>query len=73
MNILQAGLKQKKSWEADEALKMFDIYKKVGHRWLKISSELEGRSENQVKNFFYSLGIFRNRGKLWLCMQMKEI
>lgn len=37
-----------------EAFLLFETCKKIGHKWSKISKLLENRSENCIKNFFYS-------------------
>ncbi|OMJ95313.1 hypothetical protein SteCoe_1372 [Stentor coeruleus] len=39
------------SQEISNMLHYFDVY---GSRWAKISRHLKGRTENQIKNFFYS-------------------
>ncbi|KAM3136238.1 hypothetical protein pb186bvf_011697 [Paramecium bursaria] len=41
-------------WSTEEDEKIIDIYKTVGGKWSQIQKELKGRSENSIKNRFYS-------------------
>lgn len=41
-------------WSTEEDIKIFHLYKKYGTSWSKISKEISGRSENSIKNRFYS-------------------
>jgi myb proto-oncogene protein len=33
---------------------LFDLQKKIGNKWAAIALELPGRTDNNVKNYFYS-------------------
>ncbi|CAD8109631.1 unnamed protein product [Paramecium sonneborni] len=41
-------------WSAEEDEKLIEIYKKIGGKWCIIQKQLNGRSENSIKNRFYS-------------------
>jgi hypothetical protein len=44
----------KGSWTAKEDFLIFELFSKYGSRWSQITSHLKGRSENSIKNRFYS-------------------
>ena len=44
----------KAPWTSEEDDMIFELYKKLGRTWSKISEFLPGRSDNSVKNRFYS-------------------
>ena len=44
----------KDDWTEDEDKRLFRLYKQVGTKWSTIVKEFQGRSENQLKNRFYS-------------------
>jgi hypothetical protein len=52
-NCLNPKVK-KGNWNAEEDYKIFFLYKKYGSKWAQIANFFEGRSENSVKNRFYS-------------------
>ncbi|CAD8201569.1 unnamed protein product [Paramecium octaurelia] len=54
MNYLNPKLK-KTNWNQQEDLQLLNMVVKNGKRWSLISSLLDGRTENQVKNRFKSL------------------
>ena len=41
-------------WTEDEDRRLFILYKSLGSKWSLVAKELPGRSENEVKNRFYS-------------------
>ncbi|KAM3134967.1 hypothetical protein pb186bvf_012967 [Paramecium bursaria] len=53
LNQLQGSINQSK-WTDEEDKLIIKLYKKFGTRWSYISSFLEGRPENMVKNRFYA-------------------
>lgn len=52
-NCLNPKVK-KGNWTPEEDYKIFYLFKKYGSRWANIANFFEGRSENSVKNRFYS-------------------
>ena len=53
MNALNPLLK-KGSWEPEEDYIIFKLFKKLGSKWSTISNYIQGRTENSIKNRFYS-------------------
>ena len=53
MNVLDPGLKVG-DWSDAEQLNMFELMKDHLVSWRKISNGLIGRTENSIKNYFYS-------------------
>lgn len=53
-------------WTQQEELVLFDCHNKFGNRWARICQQLEGRTDNCVKNHFYSTlrKAFRRLNKL---------
>lgn len=45
----------KAEWTAEEKSRLFWLHKTFGNRWSKISESMPGRTENSIKNCFYSL------------------
>ncbi len=41
-------------WSAEEDFKIFKKYNEVGSKWSQIAKDLPGRTENSIKNRFYS-------------------
>ena len=52
-NKLDPGVK-KGNWTVEEDEKIFRLYQKYGTSWSKIEKYLPGRTENSIKNRFYS-------------------
>ena len=46
---------KKKKWENFENKKLFYFFKKKGNKWKMISDEFKGRTDNSIKNNFFSL------------------
>jgi len=42
------------AWTEEEDFNLFAYFEKYGSKWSQISSKLSGRSENSIKNRFYS-------------------
>lgn len=42
-------------WSNDQNLKLFDLHKKYGPRWKDIASHYDGRTDNGIKNQFFSI------------------
>lgn len=53
VNILNPGVK-KGNWTDTEQTLIFDNLKKYFTSWSLMAKELEGRTENSIKNYFYS-------------------
>ena len=45
---------RKGNWSPEEDFTIFDSYRQFGSHWTKIAEKLEGRTENSIKNRFYS-------------------
>ena len=52
-NILNPSIK-KGSWTYEEDLKIIELYFQMGSKWSQMVPYLNGRSENAIKNRFYS-------------------
>jgi hypothetical protein len=52
-NILNPDIK-KGNWTAEEDRIIFQMYHEIGSQWTKIAKCLPGRTENSIKNRFYS-------------------
>ncbi|CAD8110316.1 unnamed protein product [Paramecium sonneborni] len=53
LNQLHPGLNNE-PWNKEEDEKIIEIYNTVGGKWSVIQKHLQGRSENSIKNRFYS-------------------
>ena len=54
INNLSPSVKKKK-WSKFENQKLFYLFKKKGNKWKSIANEFKGRTDNSVKNNFFSL------------------
>ncbi|CAG9334202.1 unnamed protein product [Blepharisma stoltei] len=61
-NHLDSGI-VKKAWSKDEERKLFEYHKIYGNKWSEIAKYLPGRTDNSIKNQFYST-IRRNLRKI---------
>jgi hypothetical protein len=52
-NSLSPGIK-KGNWSVQEDYLIFKLYNEHGSKWAKIASFFDGRTENSIKNRFYS-------------------
>jgi hypothetical protein len=52
-NSLNPGIR-KSEWTPDEDLLIYDLYKIHGSSWSRIAKHVPGRTENSIKNRFYS-------------------
>lgn len=52
-NHLNVGI-NKARWSFEEELILFAHHDKVGNKWAEISSFIKGRTDNSIKNHFYS-------------------
>ncbi|CAD8208615.1 unnamed protein product [Paramecium octaurelia] len=56
-NVLNPNI-SRSTWSKEEKIKLLQLILKYGKKWSKIQDELNGRSENQIKNQYN--GIIRN-------------
>ena len=52
-DVLDPKIK-KGPWTYEDDEQVFNLYKKFGKSWSKIAQHMNGRTENQIKNRFYS-------------------
>jgi hypothetical protein len=52
-NHLNPGI-NKDTWALDEEVMLFSTHEKLGNKWAEISNFLPGRTDNSIKNHFYS-------------------
>jgi len=44
-----------KKWSSDEIIRLFDLHEQMGNKWKLIALKFKDRSENCVKNQWYSI------------------
>lgn len=44
----------KEDWPRQDELRLFDLHNQLGNKWAVIGGQLSGRTDNAVKNHFYS-------------------
>lgn len=62
-------------WTEEEDKKIYELYKKYGTSWSKVSKEMIGRTENSIKNRFYSSvrSLISNEDLLQVSKEKKKI
>lgn len=53
LNHLDPSIR-KEDWTPEEDQEIYQLYKKYGTSWSKLAREMKGRTENAIKNRFYS-------------------
>jgi hypothetical protein len=44
----------KQAWSLDEKLILFEFHRDCGNKWSVVANKLPGRTDNSIKNHFYS-------------------
>ena len=45
----------KRKWTYDESIRLLEVYQTIGPQWRKIAVEFKGKTDNSIKNHFFSL------------------
>lgn len=53
-NQLDPSIDKGKDWSEREIKTLFELQDQLGNKWASISREMDGRTDNNIKNFFYS-------------------
>lgn len=53
-NQLHPEIAREAEWSREEEKLLFSLQREEGNKWARIARQLPGRSDNNIKNYFYS-------------------